>query len=206
MSSASAGSARRWRGRSSTWATRCSASTTTTSASPSTRTSHPRRAGRHDQRATLRQIGVADVHTAVVCIGDDVEASVLTTVALVDLGVPNVWAKAITEQHATILERVGAITSCDPRPRWATGSRTCSAVGARVPRPRRRLRDRRDGASRRVSPVSRSASSGSAPSTGHGRVHQAGRRVFTYAERDTVLGADDLIVIAGHRHDVERFV
>jgi trk system potassium uptake protein TrkA len=28
---------------------------------------------------------------------------------------------------------------------------------------------------------------------------------FTYAGRDTVLGNSDLIVIAGHRADVERF-
>jgi hypothetical protein len=28
---------------------------------------------------------------------------------------------------------------------------------------------------------------------------------FTYAERDTLLGDRDLIVVAGHRRDVERF-
>ena len=37
---------------------------------------------------TLRQLGVADAITAVVAIGADVEASVLTTGALVDIGVP----------------------------------------------------------------------------------------------------------------------
>ena len=56
----------------------------------------------------LRQIGAADAVTAVVCIGTGIEASVLTTTALVDLGVKNVWAKAITESHGRILQRVGA--------------------------------------------------------------------------------------------------
>jgi trk system potassium uptake protein TrkA len=28
---------------------------------------------------------------------------------------------------------------------------------------------------------------------------------FTYAERDSALGANDLIVLAGHRDDVEKF-
>ena len=28
---------------------------------------------------------------------------------------------------------------------------------------------------------------------------------FTYAERDTVLGANDLVVVAGHRADIDRF-
>lgn len=56
----------------------------------------------------LRQLGVGDFPHAVVGIGTDIEASVLTTAALDDLGVPNIWAKAVTKQHGRILERVGA--------------------------------------------------------------------------------------------------
>lgn len=57
---------------------------------------------------TLRQLGVADLRTAVVGIGTDVEASILTTSGLVDLGVATIWAKAVSEAHGRILERVGA--------------------------------------------------------------------------------------------------
>jgi trk system potassium uptake protein TrkA len=57
---------------------------------------------------TLRQIGAEDVSAAVVAIGTDIEASILTTAALVDLEVPSIWAKALTEPHARILERIGA--------------------------------------------------------------------------------------------------
>ena len=39
---------------------------------------------------TLRQLGAADCSSAVVGIGDDLEASVLTTLALSDLGVKNI--------------------------------------------------------------------------------------------------------------------
>ncbi len=56
----------------------------------------------------LDQLGVDSFDAVVVAIGTDVEASVLTTAALVDVGVPNIWAKAITSQHGRILERVGA--------------------------------------------------------------------------------------------------
>ena len=35
-------------------------------------------------------------------------ASILATATLSDLGVPDIWAKAQTSQHASILERVGA--------------------------------------------------------------------------------------------------
>lgn len=57
---------------------------------------------------TLLQIGAADFPMAVVAIGNDIQASILVTYALVDLGVPKIWAKAITAQHGAILERVGA--------------------------------------------------------------------------------------------------
>lgn len=58
--------------------------------------------------AALRQIGAPDLDVAVVAIGDDIEASVLATGALIDLGVKEVWAKAITAAHGRILERIGA--------------------------------------------------------------------------------------------------
>ncbi|MEO5654063.1 MAG: TrkA family potassium uptake protein [Marmoricola sp.] len=56
----------------------------------------------------LRQLGVADFDRAVVAIGTDIEASVLTVLALAEAGVPDIWAKAITRKHGAILERVGA--------------------------------------------------------------------------------------------------
>ncbi|MDH4146212.1 MAG: TrkA family potassium uptake protein [Acidimicrobiia bacterium] len=56
----------------------------------------------------LRQLGVGDARIAVVAIGTDLEASVLTVAALDDLRVPNIWAKALNERHAEILRRVGA--------------------------------------------------------------------------------------------------
>jgi trk system potassium uptake protein len=56
----------------------------------------------------LRQLGVGDFERAVVGIGGDVEASVLTVMSLVELGVGNIWAKATNERHGRILESTGA--------------------------------------------------------------------------------------------------
>lgn len=56
---------------------------------------------------TLRALGAGDFDSAVVGIGD-IEASVLTVLALTDLGVSNVWAKASNLRHGRILERTGA--------------------------------------------------------------------------------------------------
>lgn len=57
---------------------------------------------------TLRQLGVGEFGRAVVAIGSDVEASVLTVLALEDAGVTDIWAKATTARHGRILERTGA--------------------------------------------------------------------------------------------------
>lgn len=58
--------------------------------------------------AALRQLGAQDFARAVVAIGTDIESSILTTSSLVDLGIGEIWAKAVTEAHGRILERVGA--------------------------------------------------------------------------------------------------
>jgi trk system potassium uptake protein TrkA len=55
----------------------------------------------------LEQLGATEFGHVVVGIGD-IEASILTVAELVGLGVVDVWAKAVTESHKRILERVGA--------------------------------------------------------------------------------------------------
>jgi trk system potassium uptake protein len=56
----------------------------------------------------LRQLGIAEFSHAVVAIGSDLEASVLTVLALSELKVPLIWAKAISAKHGKILSSVGA--------------------------------------------------------------------------------------------------
>jgi len=56
----------------------------------------------------MRQLGVDEFQRAVVGIGTDLEASILTTALLVDFEIPNIWAKAISRQHGRILQRIGA--------------------------------------------------------------------------------------------------
>lgn len=56
----------------------------------------------------LKQLGVGTFSRAVVGIGTHIEASVLTVLSLVEVGVDEVWAKAITKPHGKILRRVGA--------------------------------------------------------------------------------------------------
>ncbi len=56
----------------------------------------------------LREAGIANVDTAIVSIGENIEASILTVMALKELGVETVVAKAITMVHGQILSKLGA--------------------------------------------------------------------------------------------------
>lgn len=56
----------------------------------------------------LRRLGAGDMAHAVVGIGSDIEASILTVVALIDAGCPDIWAKAVNASHGRILQKVGA--------------------------------------------------------------------------------------------------
>ncbi len=56
----------------------------------------------------LKSLGVRNFDNAIVAIGDDLQASVLCTLMLKEIGVSKVWVKARDLQHRKILEKVGA--------------------------------------------------------------------------------------------------
>lgn len=56
----------------------------------------------------LHSLGVQNFECAIVCIGDNLQDSILTTLTCKDLGVNYVVAKAQNEQHKKVLERIGA--------------------------------------------------------------------------------------------------
>jgi trk system potassium uptake protein TrkA len=56
----------------------------------------------------LRDVGAGEFEHAIVAISSNTEASIFATMALKNLGVRNIVAKAATPLHGKILERVGA--------------------------------------------------------------------------------------------------
>lgn len=57
---------------------------------------------------TLTELGVQNMDIAIVSIGEDIESSVLIVMALKELGVKEIIAKAATPLHTKILEKLGA--------------------------------------------------------------------------------------------------
>lgn len=58
--------------------------------------------------AVLKSIGVDAADLVVVCIGSSLSDSILTTLNVKDLGVKKIYAKALSESHGRILEKLGA--------------------------------------------------------------------------------------------------
>lgn len=154
----------------------------------------------------LRQLGAEQFKRAVVGIGTDIEASVLTVLSLVELGVEEVWAKAINPKHARILERVGATHVV--RPESAMGERVAHMVtGAMID-----YMEFDDGfaiARTRTPYVAFDQTLEEAALRSKYGITVVGvkRRGegFTYARPETVVTASDELIVSGPTRKVEEF-
>ncbi|GGL13577.1 potassium transporter [Sphaerisporangium melleum] len=154
----------------------------------------------------LRQLGVPDFYRAVLAIGSDLEASILTASLLVELEIDDIWAKAVTRQHGRILSRLGVKHVVFPE--HDMGERVAHLVSGRLldymevdedfalvkTRPPRDYVGTPLGRSnlRRKYGVTIVA------------VKSPGER-FTYATADTELTYDDVIIVSGSTEEIERF-
>ena len=57
---------------------------------------------------TLKEIGIQNCDVAIICIGEKVDVSILTTMSAIELGVPHVIAKATSEEQGAVLKKIGA--------------------------------------------------------------------------------------------------
>ena len=154
----------------------------------------------------LRQLGAADFKSAVVGIGTDIEASILTTAGLADLGVPTIWAKAVTASHGRILERIGADHVVFPE--HDMGQRVAHLVGGGIIDwfqldPNFALVETvapAEMTGRTLAEVGVRARYGVTVVC----VKPAGQG-FTYATADTVLQEGDVLVVAGPTDAAESF-
>ena len=64
--------------------------------------------GDAQDEAVLRSVGARNFDCCVVAVGADMEASILITMMLKEMGAKKIIAKAMTPIHARVLERVGA--------------------------------------------------------------------------------------------------
>lgn len=57
---------------------------------------------------TLKEIGIQNCDVVIICIGEKVDVSILTTMSVLELGVPRVISKALSSEQGAVLEKIGA--------------------------------------------------------------------------------------------------
>ena len=154
----------------------------------------------------LRQLSIHELDRVVLGIGSHLEASILTASILMDFGVKDVWAKAISEPHARILTQLGVPHVV--RPEHDMGRRVAHLVRGRM----LDYIEFDDGyAIVKTNPPSSIYGlplGESRVRSEHGvtvvGVKRAGED-FTHATPETVVREGDLIIVSGPEDMVERF-
>ena len=154
----------------------------------------------------LKQVGAQDFQVAVVAVGSSIEASVLITANLVDLKVPQIWAKAVSQSHGKILSRVGANHVIYPE--REAGERVAHLVSGRM---LDFIRFDDDFAIVKMRPPREVQGMTLADSDIRQRfgvtvvgVKSPGKD-FTYAVPETVVAAHDLLIVSGRTGQIEKF-
>lgn len=158
------------------------------------------------QVRVLRQLGIHEFRRVVVGIGSALEASVLTVLGLAEVGVPEIWAKSTSSPHSRILTAVGATQVIFPEA--VTGDRVAHLITTRLldftafhpslavarTRAPKELHSQNVGESgiRQQYGVTVVA------------VQQPGQD-FEFANRDTRIEPESLLVVAGRPEQLEQF-
>lgn len=169
------------------------------------RLTHVVQADSTDDKA-LRQLSVHEFSRAVIAIGTDLESSVLTASILLEMGISNVWAKAVSQSHARILTQLGVHHVV--RPEHDMGQRVAHLV-------RGRMLDyiEFDDGYALIKTQPPAAVLGKPLAETRVRsyynvtvvgVKRAGHS-FTYATPETVLEEGDIVIVSGERDAVENF-
>lgn len=154
----------------------------------------------------LRQLAIPDFDRVVIGIGSNIEASILTSSLVVGFEVPSIWAKAITEPHGRILRQLGVHHVSFPE--YDMGKRVAHLVrGAMLDY----VEFEDNFAMVKTKP----------PAFALGKTllqaqirAQYGVTViaikhpgqdWTHADQDTLMQADDLIIVAGPTRKTEQF-
>lgn len=154
----------------------------------------------------MRQLGAADFSHAIVGIGGNLSASLLTVMALSELGIKDIWVKATNDAHGRIAERIGAHHVVHPEA--AMGERVAHLVSgkmidfiefddgfaiAKIQSP--------DFCHNKTLAQSQIRESHHITVVGVKRLNQD----FTYAKPDTHILPGDLLIVAGATKSIEKF-
>ena len=154
----------------------------------------------------LKQLSVMDFAHVVVAIGHDMEASVLTTLNLNQMGARDIWVKANSEAHGRIVQRLGAHHVIFPE--RDMGERVAHLVTGKMID----FIEFVDGFSIAKTGTPKELHQQTlAESAVRSRFNitivgvKRNNMDFIYARPETILQPEDLLIVAGSTRDVENF-
>lgn len=156
----------------------------------------------------LLELGLDSFLNAVVAIGGEQTPSILSTSILSEMGLPNIWAKAMSPIHARILSRVGAHHVVFPEAEM--GTRIAHLISGR-------MKDYVEIDDRWVLAKTHPTQALAGTPLGETNLRQkyhvtvasirlAGSEEWTHADSSTIVKYGDEILVMGRPDDVERFV
>lgn len=154
----------------------------------------------------LQQLGLEDFGAGVVGVGTSIESSVLIVANLVDLGIQQIWAKAVSRTHGEILKRIGCHHVIYPE--HDAGVRAAHLVSGQMMdfikfdddfaivkmRPPKALQGKTIDESRPRKQHSVNIVGVKSPG-----------KAFVYAQPETLISPGDTIVVSGDVTDLEHF-
>lgn len=155
---------------------------------------------------TLQQLGAEQFGAAVLAVGDSVESSVLIAANLVDLGIPHIWAKAMSQSHGKILERIGVHHVIYPE--REAGERVAHLISGSM---LDFVEFDENFVIAKLRPPTTIQGMSLAKSQLRSKYHVTITGVkkpgasFDYASADTVITEHDLIIVSGSSQAVDRF-
>ena len=157
-------------------------------------------------KEALEETGIGECETVIVCIGEKIDVSLLTTLNVLNLGVSRVISKADSVEHGMILERIGAEVV---RPELETATRLAAVLLGSKALDFMRLNDNHVVSEIKAGVHLAGSNLNDLPLERYGLKLVALEKepdcTITELEEDYVMEAEDALVVLGKFEDVERF-
>lgn len=156
--------------------------------------------------SVLEETGIQNCETVIVCISKDIAASALITLNVISMNIPRVFAKATSDEHGKILEKLGAEVIYPERDiAYKVGGMLLNSrkldfinLNGNISISEFKIPDNYIGKSVKSTNIRNKYSLNIIAIESDGKTN-------TNIEPEIILNASDYIVVVGDNHNIERF-
>ncbi|WP_064093047.1 potassium channel family protein [Rossellomorea aquimaris] len=157
--------------------------------------------------SVLKSLGLRNFDHVIVSFGENIEASILTTLLLKELGVKEVWVKASNAYHQKVLDRIGADKVIHPERDMArriahhiTSEKIIDYIELSKEHSIVEVYASKKVANKTLNDLDVRAKFGCNIIAIH-----RGEEVIVSPSAEEIINIDDLLIVIGHNRDINRF-